>query len=251
VKKLLWLLLLAISFLAATSSAHAAIAFRKDCTPNNQSSNVASLTVSCGTTTAGDLLVIVGAEYNSSSGAVTVACTDGTNTYTTLHAANAVFYCYATNIAGGTVTTTVTFTGGTTFCVCMGQEFSGVATSAAFDVGAFNNSIASCTACTMPAITTTQTGDLVLTSGGNGATNNTFTNGTGYTISTNGQASGGNQSGAVEYQTVGAATTYTPVLNITTGMAITGYTISFFAGSALPATTIVPKTTVLPKTTAL
>jgi hypothetical protein len=248
-KKLLWLSLLVIA--CVPSSAHASIAFRKDCTPNNQGSNVASLTVSCGTTTAGDLLVIIGAEYNSSSGAVTVACTDGTNTYITLHAANAVFYCYATNIAGGTVTTTVTFTGGTTFCVCLGQEFSGVKTTSAFDVGAFNNSIASCTACTMPAVTTTAAGDLVLTSGGNGATNNTFTAGTGYAISTNGQASGGNQSGAVEYQSVTTATTYTPVLNITTGMAITGYTVSFFAAPQPPSATVIPKTTVLPNTSVL
>jgi hypothetical protein len=229
-KKLL--LLVALIVVSASIPAHAAIAFRKDCTPNNVTSNVASFNVSCGTTTAGDMLVIIGAEYNSNAGATTVSCSDGTNTYTTLHAANAVFYCYALNIAGGTTTVTVTFTGGTSFSTTLGEEFSGVKTASAFDVGAFNNSIASCTACTMPAVTTTASGDLVLTAGGNASTNNTFTAGTGYTISANGQVSGGNQSGAVEYQVVGAASTYTPTLNITTAMAITGYTVAFFAAPA-------------------
>jgi len=249
-KKLLWLSLLVIA--CVPSSAHAAITFRKDCTPNNQGSSVSSLTVSCGTTTAGDLLLIVGAEYNGSGGTTVPSCTSsGSNTYAILKAANDAFICYAANIGGGTETATVTFTGGTSFCVCMGVEFSGVKATSPLDVSAFQNSITTCTSCTLTAVTTTAANDLVVSVGGNGSTNNTFTAGSGYTISTNGQVSGGNQSGFVEYQAVTTATTYTPTVTITTTMSISNYTAAFFAAPPTPATTVIPKTTVLPNTTVL
>lgn len=229
-----------ISVLALLPSfAHASIAFRTDCTPKNQSSSVASFTVSCPSTTSGDMLLIVGAEYNSSGGTITVACTDTQgNTFTTLQAANAVFYCYALNIVGGADTVTVTFTGGTSFSVTLGGGFSGVggvrtcATPGSSAACNINNSIASCTACNMPTISVVGAGDLVLTAGGNATVNNTFSAGTGFTISANGQVSGGNQSGAVEYQITSGTGSLTPVLNITTAMAITGYTVSFFPAAA-------------------
>lgn len=215
-----------VATVPATHVVSSGFSFRRDCTARNNSSGVTSTTVLCGTTTTGDTLVIAGAEWNSSGGTITPSCSDGTNTYTVLHAANATFYCIAFNITGlATDTVTVSFTASTNISIILGQEFSGPST-AGVDVSAFNNSITSCTACTMPAVTTTQANDLILTEGGNASTNNTFSAGTGFTISTNGQVSGGNQSGAVEYEVVTTATTYTPVLNITTAMAITGYTVA-------------------------
>jgi hypothetical protein len=200
-------------------------------------SSTNTLLLSCSTnTTVGDIIVVV-MEMGAQAG--TSSCADNlSNSWSATGVSNLsgnnTLYCYSTTTTGGAETVTVTTTN-TAAPVMFSLEMS--APGIAFDAAGTAALNTSSTTWTQPAVTTTMANDVVISWGGNNSTNLTYTAGAGYTIPTGtcaanssgvcGQASGGNQSGFVEYQIVTTATSYTPTATLNTAAIGASQTIAF------------------------
>jgi hypothetical protein len=237
-KRLIWFLLIGSAFgqlypyapPSPTSGGGGGIAFRQACTIQNKTSAVTTVTVPCGTSVAGDMIIIPIIE---SGAAVTgTTCSDGVNTYVTaVGSVSSEGFCYALNVAGGTVSVVVTFGTSTSFAIVGGLEFSDVALTSAIDGSSTNNQLnGASTSLSGPATATlSATNELVIYFGGSSSTNATYTaTSAGLTIpGTNGQVSGGNQSGFMAYAIPSATTAYTPTATVSTSIATDTYTVAF------------------------
>lgn len=174
----------------------------------------------------GHWLHAIGVGFNPSS---VSSCTDSLSTSFTANFLGAfngfyLYYCYGKTTASGADLITMNL-GLSNTPVMIALEFSGLG-------GATDGTIAgigpaACTSCTLAGITTTNANDVVIACGGNNSSNATYTAGSGYTIPTNGQSSGGNQSSFCEYQIVSAANTYTPTVTIGSSITIIGGTFAY------------------------
>ena len=203
-----------------TSGGGGGPAFVKVCS-TNQTSNVASVTVTCAIA-AGHQIAFFGG-YNSTT--AVPACSDSagdtfTAPSTLTGGSNALFSCYLSSFAStsGATSVTVTYTAATTFCTCVVVELSGVTALSAANV---SGALIAGTSYTWNSITTTGSNSIVLAFACNGSQNDTYTAGGSYTIPASGQISGGGQSAMLEYQaslTAGAQTpTATGTATITVG----------------------------------
>lgn len=196
------------------------LAVRQMCTAKNQTSSSLTWTVVCGTTTATDEIDLI---VFANTSEATPSCSDGTNTYT-VQAANAstTFDCYATNIAGGSVTVTITMST-TGFGQVIGFQLENIPSSSFDGPTSDSGSQSSSSTWSGPAHTTTNAGSILIYCGAVQTANHTYTAGAGYTIPvTGGQVSGGFQSAFCEYQLPGTSGTFTPT--VTLDVAGTGYT---------------------------
>lgn len=189
---------------------------------NNVTSATTTITVgngvgtgwSTGNVHSGDTLFVGFVSFNPS----TLSATDTLGTSFTcaiLGPQNSFYigYCHGKPTTSGA--DEITMTAGLSIApTVVALEFSGLASTV--DGTISSNALASSTTWTLPGITTTNANDAVIGCGGTNSTNDTYTAGSGYTIPSNGQASGGNQSAFCEYQVVSSASTYTPTATLST-----------------------------------
>jgi hypothetical protein len=135
-------------------------------------------------------------------------------------------YCTSTLATGGSADTVTITTPSNSVGSVISLEFSGQ-NATPLDGAATFAALTTSTSWTLASVTTTAANDAVIGCGGNISVNNTFTAGSGFTIPTDGQVSGGNQSGFCEYQLVTTATAYTPTATLATTMTGITTTVAF------------------------
>jgi len=174
---------------------------------------------------------------SGSTGASTISDSLGnfTGAAMTLDAlTNNLLHGLYTITTGGADTVTITTTSSNA-PVCFSLEIQGLPNGVVDQTGTAANQ-ASSTTWTLPSITTLVANEIVIGWGGQNSTNNTFTQGTGYTIPPGtcvsnaagacGQGSGGNQSGFIEYKIVSSTGSYAPTVTLT-AMTGTANTVSY------------------------
>ena len=182
--------------------------------------------------TAGDQIEVIGGiETNG-----TITACDGSST--SCAATNSTFSAgaYGANAASwrpfeshtlnevnsGSVTVTVAYST-TTYGMFFACEVSGL-TSLDTEGG---NTASAGTTITWPTSLTTTRADIIFATAGNGGVNNTYTAGSGWTIPTNGQVSGGGQSAMLEYQITSGSGSVTPTATVTTSFMANTYAAAF------------------------